>query len=152
MKYSLKYTKGMLMQALRQGIAPRQLAVTCALGIVIGIFPVLGTTTLLCFAAALMLRLNIPIIQLVNYLMAPLQIILMIPFIKAGEHVFSMNAVSYEYQELLVLFSTSFWLFLKEAGLSLLLGVGVWCLLAVPLFALLFYPLYWMFLRLIQRR
>ena len=61
---------------------------------VIGVFPVLGLTTLLCALVALVLRLNQPAIQLVNYLMYPLQLALIVPFLKAGDSVFSGRGAS----------------------------------------------------------
>jgi uncharacterized protein (DUF2062 family) len=74
-----------LLALLRQGIAPRSLALALALGASIGIFPVLGVSTLLLTALALWLRLNLPAIQLVNYLVSPLQLLLIIPFLRLGE-------------------------------------------------------------------
>ena len=58
-----------------------------AFGIGIGIFPVLGISTVLLTLLALGLRLNMPAIQLVNYLMYPLQLLLIIPFVRLGERV-----------------------------------------------------------------
>ncbi len=135
----------MLVQALRQGTTPRKLAVTCALGFVMGIFPIFGVTTLLCLGAAVWLKLNVPVIQLVNFVVAPVQILLMIPFIKAGGYVFQLDPLPLKYEELLALFSTDLWLLIREAGLALLTAIGIWALLAVPLFFLVFYPGYWFF-------
>ncbi len=52
---------------LTQEITPEKLALSLAFGIVLGIFPVLGSTTVLCAAAALVFGLNLPAIQLVNW-------------------------------------------------------------------------------------
>jgi uncharacterized protein (DUF2062 family) len=75
-------------ELLRQGVAPREIALTIALGLVLGITPVLGSTTLLCTLAAVLLRLNLPAIQLVNGVVYPLQLMLLIPFYKCGAWVF----------------------------------------------------------------
>jgi len=64
---------------LRQGITPRRLALTLALGFVIGCFPVVGAPTALCALLAVSLRLNLPVIQAANYLVMPLQLVLMVP-------------------------------------------------------------------------
>jgi uncharacterized protein (DUF2062 family) len=74
-----------LLALLRQGVAPRALALAVALGAGIGIFPVLGISTLVLTGLALPLRLNLPAIQLVNYLVSPLQLLLIIPFLRLGE-------------------------------------------------------------------
>ena len=70
---------------LRQGLAPRELALCLALGTGIGLFPVLGVSTPLLAAIALLRRLNLAAIQLVNYLIYPLQLLLIIPFVRLGE-------------------------------------------------------------------
>jgi len=145
MKFKVSFVVQILLQALRQGTTPRKLAVTCALGLVMGIFPVFGVTTLLCLGVAIWLKLNVPVIQLINFIVAPIQILLMIPFIKAGAYVFQLDPFPWHYDELLALFSTDLWLLIKEAGLSLLTAIGIWALLAVPLFFIVFYPGYWFF-------
>lgn len=145
MKFSRKYITNMLVQALSQGITPRKLALTCALGVVIGIFPVFGTTTLLCLGLAILFRLNIPIIQFVNYLVAPLQLLLIIPFIKIGTYVFRLNPFPYTSDQLLSMFRNDFWLLIRETGLALTIGIGVWIILSIPLFVLLFYGCFWLF-------
>jgi uncharacterized protein (DUF2062 family) len=76
-----------ILALLRQGITPPKLALSLALGIGIGIFPVLGVSTPLLAAIALGARLNLPAIQLVNYLASPLQLLLIIPFVRVGEHI-----------------------------------------------------------------
>jgi uncharacterized protein (DUF2062 family) len=70
---------------LRQGVSPAKLALGVSLGVVCGLVPVLGASTLLCTALALALRLNLPAIQLVNYLVTPLQLLLIIPQLRLGE-------------------------------------------------------------------
>jgi uncharacterized protein (DUF2062 family) len=74
---------------LRQGVSPRRLALTLALGIAIGCIPVIGVPTLLCAALALTLRLNLPAIQAANYAAMPLQLLLIVPFVRLGEFLFS---------------------------------------------------------------
>jgi uncharacterized protein (DUF2062 family) len=69
---------------LSQGISPTRLALTLALGFAIGCIPVLGIPTLLCAALALGLRLNQPAIQAANYAAMPLQLALIVPFVRLG--------------------------------------------------------------------
>ena len=70
---------------LGQGHTPEKVALSVALGITLGLFPIFGTTTLLCVAAAMALRLNHPAIQITNQLMYPIQIPLIVVFIRLGE-------------------------------------------------------------------
>ena len=60
-----------ILELLRQGVTPEKIALSLAFGLGLGIFPVLGVSTILCTVAAIVLRLNLPAIQLVNYLAAP---------------------------------------------------------------------------------
>jgi len=73
---------------LGEGMTVKKVSLCIALGVVLGIFPVLGSTTILCAIAALVLRLNLPAIQVVNYLVYPLQLILLAPFYGAGSWLF----------------------------------------------------------------
>lgn len=75
-----------ILALLKQGVTPEKLALSLAFGIGLGILPVLGLSTVLCTVAAVTLRLNLPAIQLVNYLAAPVQLALIIPFVRLGEH------------------------------------------------------------------
>ena len=69
---------------LAQGISPRRLALTLALGFAIGCIPVIGVPTVLCASIALALRLNQPAIQAANYAAMPLQLALIVPFMRLG--------------------------------------------------------------------
>jgi uncharacterized protein (DUF2062 family) len=46
---------------------------------------VLGVSTVLCTLIALLFRLNLPAIQLAQWAMAPIQLLLIIPFVRLGE-------------------------------------------------------------------
>jgi uncharacterized protein (DUF2062 family) len=79
-----------ILDLLRQGVTPEKLALSLAFGLGVGIFPVLGVSTVLCTLIAIVLRLNLPAIQLVNYLASPLQLALIIPFVRVGESVMGL--------------------------------------------------------------
>jgi uncharacterized protein (DUF2062 family) len=76
-----------IIELLRQGVTPEKIALSLAFGFGFGIFPVLGVSTILCTVVAILLRLNLPAIQLVNWLAGPLQLALIIPFVRVGEHI-----------------------------------------------------------------
>lgn len=76
-----------ILALLAQGLTPRELALCLALGAGVGMFPVLGVSTPVLTILALWLRLNLPAIQLVSYLVAPLQLAMIIPFVRLGEWV-----------------------------------------------------------------
>jgi uncharacterized protein (DUF2062 family) len=77
-----------ILEFLRQGLTPEKLSFTIALGITLGVIPVLGSTVLLCTLAAIAFRLNLAAIQLVNWLVYPFQVALLIPFYRIGGWIF----------------------------------------------------------------
>ena len=72
---------------LRQGVTPEKIALSVAFGAVLGVFPVLGTTTVLCTLAALVWRLNLAAVHAVHFALTPVQLLLIIPFVRVGEGV-----------------------------------------------------------------
>ena len=69
---------------LLQGISPNRLAITLAVGFVLGCIPVVGLPTVICALLAAALRLNLPAIQFANYLAMPFQLALVVPFVRIG--------------------------------------------------------------------
>src|SRR5487761_2147612 len=74
-----------LLALLTRGVAPDRLALSVAIGIVVGNIPILGVSTALCALIALVFRLNLAAVQLAQAAMAPTQILLIIPFVRLGE-------------------------------------------------------------------
>ena len=83
-----------LRKVLGQGHTPEKLALSLAFGVAIGLFPIFGTTTLLCIVAGVVLRLNHPALQVANQLMYPLQVPLILVFVRFGEFLVSRLAVA----------------------------------------------------------
>jgi len=127
-----------VVKMLKQGISPEKIALSIAWGVMLGIFPVLGTTTILCTVAAGMLRLNLPIIQLANWLVYPLQIILLVPFLVAGGYLFGNEPFMQDAGELIVLFKSNWFDAFYLLWEVLLQAVLVWLILA-PVVILLIY-------------
>ena len=72
------YRRGVLpiLALLRMGTTPRSLAWSIAAGALIGINPVIGSTTLLCLAVTFRFRLNVVATQIANHAMFPLELAL----------------------------------------------------------------------------
>lgn len=131
---------GLVMAQLRQGITPDKIALTVALGSLLAIFPILGSTTLLCAIFAAWLRLNQPVIQLVNYLMYPLQLVLLIPFYRAGEW-FGAPHLALSIPQLVERFTQGPLQFMLDFGTIALGGIAAWFVLAPPAIALIYFGL-----------
>ncbi|MGH8540976.1 MAG: DUF2062 domain-containing protein [Stenotrophobium sp.] len=137
---------------MRQGITPEKIALTLALGAVLGVFPILGSTMILCGLAGWRLKLNQPIIQVINYFVYPLQLILLLPFYRAGEALFRQPPVPlFSVTELVQRFAAGPLKFITDYGMVALYGIAVWCLLA-PVAAPLIYGLTRPVLRTLARR
>ena len=73
-----------MLQLLRIGMTPRRLAWSIAIGVVIGVNPLLGSTTVLVLAVASAFRLNLVASQLGNHLVYPLELLLFPVFLRLG--------------------------------------------------------------------
>jgi uncharacterized protein (DUF2062 family) len=118
---------------LTQGITPRKIALTFAIGGACALFPILGTTTALCIAAAILLKLNQPLIHLINQLLWPAHIPVMYACIRLGETLFGAPRISFDIVRMGELFWHHPGEFLHQFGATALHAVVAWCLLA-PLF------------------
>jgi uncharacterized protein (DUF2062 family) len=129
-----------LLTLLRQGVSPRELALSLSLGGAIGLIPVLGVSTALCAAAAYCLKLNMPAIQLVNYLLTPLQLLLIIPLLRFGELLASAPRFPVTLESGLALLSHGAINAIQVLGVAIVHATLGWIVLA-PLFALLLFRL-----------
>jgi uncharacterized protein (DUF2062 family) len=94
-------TKVRLTGWLSQGLNPRQLAFTLALGFAVGCIPLLGVTTAICTLLAVLLRLNMPAIQAANWVAMPVQVALLVPFLRLGQWLFRGNAIDFNLSQIL---------------------------------------------------
>lgn len=113
-----------------QGMTPRKIALTLALGVVLGVFPVMGATSLLCAAAAIILGLNLPAIQAVNYFMYPVQLLLILPFIRLGEALFRANQNTLTLAQMIALTTHGFVPAMRVLGVLAAQAIAAWVLLA----------------------
>ncbi len=125
---------------LRHGASPRRLAWSLAVGFIIGVNPIIGSTTLAAIAVAHLFKLNHTATQVGVHSAYPAQILLLLPFIRAGSWLFRSAALPMQARELL----TS----IRQHPLSIVRllwtwewhALVVWAIVsvaAIPLFAML---------------
>ncbi len=119
--------------ALKNGISQKRLAVSLALGITIGLIPFYGITTLLVGIVAISLRLDFVVMQVVHYVVQPFQIILLVPFFKAGNLFMGDGTVDFTVSEYFLLFKENFWYALSELWKVNLSAIIIWMIVAIPL-------------------
>ncbi|HTO04692.1 MAG TPA: DUF2062 domain-containing protein [Opitutus sp.] len=125
---------------LTQGITPEKIALTLAVGSALAVFPILGTSTLLCFLAAFALRLNQPITQLINQACWPLHIPVIYLCVRFGEKLFGAPAIHFNIREMSQLAQNEPSRFLQDFGTSALHAASAWLLIA-PFYIALIYAI-----------
>jgi len=115
-----------LLELLKKDITPEKLALTVSFGFVLAVFPVFGTTTILCVIFAFVFRLNHAAIQIVNYAVYPLWAILLIPFYKIGGMLFQSSVINLSVEQIVTLFRTDIWEFVQSLGVATLYAIVAW--------------------------
>lgn len=121
---------------LKVGISPERIAWAISLGVVLGVFPIMGTTTLVCLVAGWLLRLNQPVLHVFSNLVYPLHLLLILVFIRLGERLYGAPRMSFSLPQLLGRFQEDPLQFARDFGMSAWYGVSAWLLVA-PVAALL---------------
>lgn len=132
----------------KQGLSPEKIVLCVVAGSVLSIFPILGTTTILCTIAAVGLRLNLPAIQAVNWLCSGAQLVLIIPFIRIGEKLSGAMPLPLSLTQLAALFKADWLAFLRQFWVTLLHAIAGWGVVCLPLALLA----YWIMVRMLRRR
>ena len=89
-----------LLRQLRGGVTPRRLAWSLALGLVIGINPSIGLTTILVVVLAWTFGLRQVASQIGVHAVAPIHLLLFIPFIELGVHLFHTRRLPMDRRQL----------------------------------------------------
>jgi len=115
---------------LTQGITPEKIALTLAVGGAFALFPILGTTTLLCLAVGILLRLNQPIIQIVNALCTPVHLPVIYCFYRLGNLIFHVPNSPIGIRMMEHMFWYDPMEFFERFGLTALHMIVAWALIA----------------------
>ncbi|KAL6058152.1 hypothetical protein QOT17_015008 [Balamuthia mandrillaris] len=117
---------------LSQGLSPEALALSLAFGITGGVFPIPGITTLVCAVFIYFWKLNVAACQLANFLMTPIDLMMVIPFIRLGEMLFLVpEPLPLSAEELTTrLRQDPFLHTLSTLGSSLLRAIVAWAVVA----------------------
>ncbi len=88
MKRIVQKVKETVTGALKQGWTPDEVCWSTAWGWTVGLFPIYGVTTVTLGVVGMVWKLNHSILQAFNYLVSPLKVALIIPYIRLGEWMF----------------------------------------------------------------
>jgi len=130
----IKKTYEKLINVFKQGLTPKQLALSLTVSIVVSMFPIFGITTIILTALALKLKLNLPIMIIVSYAIEPLKVLLIIPLIKLGGSIFGVKhelldliSIKESFQENSIIET------IGTLSFELLCGFAGWVILVLPL-------------------
>ncbi|MGC1186113.1 MAG: DUF2062 domain-containing protein [Candidatus Acidiferrales bacterium] len=126
-----------LLQLLRVGITPEKIALSLAFGLVLGTFPVLGSTTILCTLAVFIFGLNFPTIQIVNYFVYPLQLVLLVPLLRAGRILFRAPRLPFKLADIVAMIHVSPKGAIRVLWVATLHAMVAWLVVAVPMILIL---------------
>jgi len=114
---------------LKQGATPEGLADSIAAGLLAGTLPFLGLTTALAALLGWRMRLNHPVLQAVNYALSPVQLALIVPFVRLGERILGADPVPLSPVEVVKAFGADPLNALQRFGMSGLHAFLAWVLI-----------------------
>lgn len=142
---SFKKLNKQLVAVLKQGTSPGKLAVCVSGATALGLFPVLGSTTLLVTLFSISFRLNLPAAQLVNFLVYPLQIILLIPFMQAGQSLFGNGEFEFTLTQIYAILENDLWNGILQLWDVTMLAIFAWIVIVPLSTIILFFVLRYIF-------
>jgi len=128
-----------LLKMLEQNISPEKLALTVSVGAILAVFPVFGTTTILCVIFAFIFRLNQVAIQIVNYAAYPLWAVFLLPFYKIGGILSQSSVINLSVEQIMTLFREDIWGFFQSLGFATLYAIAAWMLICPFAAAILYF-------------
>ena len=125
-------------QQLTQGTSPHKIAQALAFGLTLGIFPIIGSTTLLALLVGIPMKLNQPVLQAFKALAYPLQWMSVLGFYRLGEMLYGAPHVSLSIPKMMERFFAEPGPFFRDYGMTAVYGITVWCLMAPALLLALY--------------
>jgi len=142
-KVSLQFVKDKtitpIISYFKQGLDPKKLSHSVASGIIIGSIPVIGVSSVMATFVGLRCRLFTALIILITYLIYPLQVLLILPFMKLGGLMMGKNVgainVSAIFSKLFKHPISS----LPEFGTLILGGILAWAIASIGVYIGIYY-------------
>ncbi|MES3039389.1 MAG: DUF2062 domain-containing protein [Bdellovibrionota bacterium] len=130
--------KKILLDQLYQGATPKDLALAVSFAFILGTIPIMGATTILCVAVGPSLKLNHPTMQFINYLITPLQLILIPVFLRTGEYIFNAEPIAFSPTVIIADFMAGPLGFLAQYGMAGAMAVFAWSII-MPWFGVILF-------------
>jgi uncharacterized protein (DUF2062 family) len=137
---------------LTQGVTPDRLAFTLGVGTACSLLPFLGFTSLLNLGVGIALRLNQPVLQALNQLLGPVQIALILGYVRVGERIWQAPAMPLSPATLIDTFRADPAAFLVRFGWTGVHAATAWALSVPFIIVAIYLPLRSVLRRLSSRR
>ncbi len=122
-----------------QGLSKKAVANAIVASLILTVFPVIGTVTILLTVFALRFKLNLPIMIVVSYIATPLQYLLFFPFISFGENLLGAQPSNLNFEKLKNSLNQSVFDTFFDLFFTILYGIGGWIVLVLPICLLMFF-------------
>ncbi|MBC7365310.1 MAG: DUF2062 domain-containing protein [Undibacterium sp.] len=143
---------GPVLALLTQGITPDRIALTLAVGTACSLLPFLGFTSLLNLGVGFWLRLNQPILQTLNQILGPVQIALILVYVRIGEKIWSTPAMPLSIGQLVQSFKADPGGFFVRFGWTGVHAATAWAISVPLILAMVYFPLRGAMRRVVTRR
>ncbi len=132
---------GPVMALLTQGVTPDRIALTLAVGTACSLLPFLGFTALTNLGVGLWLRLNQPILQTLNQILGPVQIALILVYVRIGEKIWGAPEMPLSIGQLVTSFKDDPGGFFVRFGWTGVHAATAWVISVPVILAVVYYPL-----------
>lgn len=123
---------------LKQGTSPKKLAWTISLGITLGIFPIMGSTSVVCLVAGYLLKLNQAILHLFKSLTYPIHLAMILIYIRIGQQMNGVPVLKLSIPQLIGQFKDDPMKFGKDFGMAAVYGIEAWAMSAIVMIPLIY--------------
>lgn len=128
-----------ILNQLKQGTSPEKLSWSISLGVTLGIFPIMGSTSVVCFIAGYFLKLNQPVLHLFKTFTYPLQLALILVYIRLGQMLNGVPLIKFSIPQLLSRFKDDPAQFARDFGMAALHGIEAWAISSLFLIPVLYF-------------
>jgi len=123
----------------KQGLSPLEIFQSLLISFLFTIIPIPGITAIIVTPIGINYKLNIPIMMGFSYILAPLQFILLLPFIRIGEYLLKTNHTLLSVDAIMNSFNTSFWTTLEKLSLEVICALTGWVIVGIPSIIIIYY-------------
>ncbi|MEY3395439.1 MAG: hypothetical protein RL346_1675 [Verrucomicrobiota bacterium] len=126
-----------IVNQLKQGTSPEKLSWSISLGMTLGVFPIMGSTTIVCLFIGHLFRLNQPILHLFKTFTYPIHLALILVYIRLGQMLNDAPLIRFSIPQLLNRFREDPLKFAQDFGWAALHGIEAWAISALILIPLI---------------